>query len=247
MMAQAAHWPDPVHELDAQPILIVDDEPALAEELSEAMALHGYRCFVAKTEEHAIDIFFDNQDIETVVVDFYLQGGHGLMRNGLDLVDRLRTLSPMRQLDCVVISGDPDIVVDCTMSGVTKFLPKPIHPDSLLAMLRQPAQMPIDGPGATIPKLQRRIAQQSEAIANLSRKIAEDETRAHETGHDVDLLISAACLLREMTNDHDHREIRDLAQYIVDLTATQRGGPEKREPRAVLSPVKPLSPPHVPS
>lgn len=232
MLAQVANWPDPVHETDAKSILIVDDEPTLAEELSEAMALHGYRCFVAKSEDQAVQIFHENPDIETAVIDFYLHGGHGMNRNGLDLIERLRAVSPGRQLDCVVVSGDPDIVVDCTISGVTKFLPKPVHPDSLSVMLRQPEQMPIDGPGSTIPKLQRRIAQQSAAIADLSRKVAEEELRANPAGPDVDLLISAACLLREMTNAHDHQDIRDLAQYIVDLTASAKGADAPREMHA---------------
>jgi response regulator RpfG family c-di-GMP phosphodiesterase len=222
MPAHAIQRPEATHDFDAQPILIIDDEISLAEELSEAMALQGYSCLVAQSEERAMQLFLDNPDIEHVVVDFYLRGAPGAGRNGLDVIDRLRELAPARNFDCVVISGDPEIVFDCTMSGVTKFLPKPVHPDALSAMLRRPGQTPVNPTEVSTSKLQRRVAQQSEAIANLSRKIAESAERASDAAHEVTLLTSAACLLRDITSTAEQQEIRDLAQYIVDLSTSTR-------------------------
>lgn len=220
MHAHALERTDTIEDCLLQPVLIVDDEIMLAEELGEAMASHGYRCFIADTEQLALKLIVQNPEIETVVVDFYLRGAGVSFRNGLDVVERLRTIVPERNLDCVVISGDPDIVAECTMCGVTKFLPKPVHPECLSAMLRQRVHSPTDSDREIVSLLQRRLVQQSAAIGKLAQRVSSDRNDGQGLSRNIDRIVSAACIMREMAGQQDEPMLQNIAQYIVDVSAT---------------------------
>ena len=127
-------------------VLIVDDDPDAVDELSEALEGFGFRCFQAASPDEAIQVIDEEPRISAIVTDFYLRGLATSADNGLLLIERVRETFPDRSFDCVVVSGDPDILAECALSGAVKFLAKPILPESLTAMLLTPARPAQPGP-----------------------------------------------------------------------------------------------------
>ena len=115
---------DDVHQAT---VLIVDDEEAVRETLSEALSFHGYQILTAATVQEAEDIKqrLGVGAIQVVVADIHLTPGPQA-RAGYALAQRWRALHP--QLPFILMSGDssnqdlPDI-----RSGAVRFLVKPFR------------------------------------------------------------------------------------------------------------------------
>lgn len=199
-------------------VLIVDDDPIAGEELSEALEDFGFRCFVANSFREAIETTARETSINAVVTDFYLRGAENMAENGLQLIENLQDAFPDRGLDCVVVSGDPDILAECTMHGAHKFLPKPIAPESLNSMLkdRAPAEVDeeTDGPVSMV-LLHRLVESQSQAISTLTDALKANQKDAREMRSRIDRLLEAARIAGRRTARSEDHEVRTLIGYIV--------------------------------
>jgi DNA-binding NtrC family response regulator len=108
-------------------VLIVDDEEAVRETLSEALSFHGYRVLTAASVQEAEDIKerVGVGAIHVVVADIHLTPGPQA-RAGYALAQRWRAMHP--ELPFILMSGDssnqdlPDI-----RSGALRFLVKPFR------------------------------------------------------------------------------------------------------------------------
>ena len=108
-------------------VLIVDDEEAVRETLSEALSFHGYRVLTAASVQEAENIKerVGVDAIHVVVADIHLTAGPEA-RAGYALAQRWRAIHP--QLPFILMSGDssnqdlPDI-----RSGAVRFLVKPFR------------------------------------------------------------------------------------------------------------------------
>jgi DNA-binding NtrC family response regulator len=108
-------------------VLIVDDEEAVRETLSEALSFQGYRVLTAATVQEAEDIKerVGVGAIHVVVADIHLTPG-AQARAGYTLAQSWRTMHP--ELPFILMSGDssnqdlPDI-----RSGAVRFLVKPFR------------------------------------------------------------------------------------------------------------------------
>jgi DNA-binding NtrC family response regulator len=117
-------------------VLIVDDEEAVRETLSEALDFHGYRVLTAASVQEAEDIKerVGVGAIHVVVADIHLTPGPDV-RAGYALAQRWRALHP--QLPFILMSGDssnqdlPDI-----RSGAMRFLVKPFRIAAFLDAIR---------------------------------------------------------------------------------------------------------------
>jgi DNA-binding NtrC family response regulator len=108
-------------------VLIVDDEEAVRETLSEALGFHGYRVLTAASVQEAEDIKqrVGVGALQVVVADIHLTPGPQT-RAGYALAQRWRAMHP--ELPFILMSGDssnqdlPDI-----RSGAVRFLVKPFR------------------------------------------------------------------------------------------------------------------------
>lgn len=206
-------------------VLIVDDEAMAAEEMAEALGDAGFRCFIASSADEARTIFHGQPDITAVITDFYLKAPGFCAGNGLELVETLRAELPDRMLDCIVISGDPEVLADCVLFGGVKFLAKPVLPDSLATLLCRNIDEDADQSDYTISLdlLQRRIQDQSRVITALSRNIKADQAKSDAMSFRLDRLNSAALILRNRVEDEDNGDVISMVRYIAEQGMAIRG------------------------
>jgi DNA-binding response OmpR family regulator len=106
-------------EQDAQRVLIVDDNLALAENIAEFLSMEGYRTEVAGSGEEALPKAVGD-DLTVLLTDFRLPG-----LNGAQLIDEVRRMRD--DLRFIVMSGHTD---EQTMSRAQAsgalFLAKPL-------------------------------------------------------------------------------------------------------------------------
>lgn len=108
-------------------VLLVDDEPALLEELQEGMVYAGLSVMTATSVAVALDIL-DLEHVDLIVTDLKMPG-----RGGLDL---LRTLSarPGQRPAVIVLSGHgaDRNRAEATRLGASACFAKPVDPDDLV-------------------------------------------------------------------------------------------------------------------
>lgn len=202
-------------------VLIVDDDRDSAEELSECLETFGFNCFMAASPDEAMKVAGEQPEITAIVTDFYLRGVRAVAENGLHLLDRLRVAHPDRLFDCLVISGDPDILAECALDGAVKFLPKPVVAESLIAMLLSPpcAVKDTEEDHVSLALMHRLLESQSNAIATLTEALnANQVTRdrdARQALNRLDLLVDAAKIANKRVEGTAADEIRTLLAYIA--------------------------------
>lgn len=185
-----------------QTTLVVDDDAIAAEELGESLELEGHNCVLAHNYDDAVRIFGERCDIRAIASDFYLSGPRSGYKNGLDLVEYLRRTYPDRRFDCLILSGDADILTECQLFGNVKFLRKPacaVTIASTLSALRlEDTGLPHHGAAA-------QDAQSVVISPEITAKLTE--------------LLGAASLLRLLSDRADNAELRDLAQMVLEQSA----------------------------
>jgi DNA-binding response OmpR family regulator len=127
-------------------ILLVEDDPRLAEMLTEYLAQAGFRITAAANGRAALDQLATQHgagDINAVILDLMLPD-----MDGLDVCRRLRA-GPSGNADTPVLMltarGDAiDRIVGLEI-GADDYLPKPFEPRELLARLRAILRRRVDG------------------------------------------------------------------------------------------------------
>ncbi len=116
----------------AHKILLVDDEPFIAEEASEALTDEGYDCIAVDSVDAAMKTLKNNPDIAVIVTDMKMPG-----KSGADLIREVREgLAP--DMKFIVMSGHGGITVG--MNGVDikayPFLRKPLDIFELIGSVK---------------------------------------------------------------------------------------------------------------
>ena len=108
-------------------ILVIDDEPAVAEATSLLLELEGYDVRIASCEREALDQIRERAP-DLIVSDYHLRGGE----TGLDVVRALRaTLGS--ELPAVFLTGDTaHQAIDSAALAHVRLLTKPLRGDDLL-------------------------------------------------------------------------------------------------------------------
>jgi len=112
-------------------VLLVDDDPAILEELHDVIETEGWTPITASSVEDAMLFLETDQSIRIVVTDVHFGKGPD-SANGIQFVSRARATFTNRALSYVVLSGDPDQVFSSKDEGAFKFLPKPPVPQRLI-------------------------------------------------------------------------------------------------------------------
>ena len=112
-------------------MLIVDDEPFILEEASEALEFEGYDPLTASNVTDALKIVRDNPDIALILTDLKMPG-----QSGLDLVEILKH-EFNNKLRFIVMSGhgSSDVENSVIEQGFT-FIRKPLDVDELTEIIK---------------------------------------------------------------------------------------------------------------
>lgn len=119
-------------------VLVVDDEPEIAEETAEMLVSAGHQCVVVSDYCKALDAVCADQDISILITDVKMPG-----MNGLEMVRTMNAAKASeRDLEVIMISGQSgsNEVIEALRVGAMDFLAKPVSPDHLLQVVRSAAE-----------------------------------------------------------------------------------------------------------
>lgn len=114
-------WTVPGH------LLLVDDEDYVRRFVAGEFQRAGAACLTAENGEVALRLFERNDEIRTVLLDWYLPGD-----DARELVAQFRTLRP--DVDIVGLSGE-DRREDFARIGIDRYLAKPVRIEALIEEL----------------------------------------------------------------------------------------------------------------
>ena len=128
-------------------ILLVEDETAILEMITEMIESQGYTVFAASRPEHAIRIAEKREsEIDLLITDVILPE-----MNGQDLAQKIRSFCP--ELKCLFMSGYTADVIGQhgVLDEEVAFIQKPFHTKSLLSKIREILDEDDDWKGETNP------------------------------------------------------------------------------------------------
>ncbi len=110
-------------------LLLIDDDLALGQLLTEYAAQEGFRVSVAATGELGLRMI-DREQVGLVILDVMLPRMHGF-----EVLEQIRRLSDVPVV-MLTTRGSTSDRVHGLRSGADDYLPKPFDPDELLARVR---------------------------------------------------------------------------------------------------------------
>jgi CheY-like chemotaxis protein len=119
-------------------VLIVDDEPEIAEFASTILAEEGYKVIIARDGFEALKIFQQiHREIGLIILDFFLP-----VMDGDAVFEELKAINP--GVDVVLSSGfaEQNKIGAMLAQGLRGFIPKPYTREKLLQQVRSTLDAP---------------------------------------------------------------------------------------------------------
>ncbi|MFQ5602111.1 MAG: sigma-54-dependent transcriptional regulator [bacterium] len=110
-------------------ILIVDDEPAITEGLSELLNLEGYTTAAVDDGLKALQLL-ESQNFHLVLVDLMIPG-----LNGIQLLEKIKKKGLMTEVIIITGKGTISTAVDAMKAGAYDYLTKPVKPHRLKSII----------------------------------------------------------------------------------------------------------------
>jgi two-component system, NtrC family, response regulator AtoC len=112
-------------------VLVVDDEPLVRWSVSETLAGHGCEVVEAGNGKSALDAVSDrSRRIDVVFLDLRLPDC-----DDLQLLARMRRVSPMTPIILMTAHGTPEIAADAVRLGAIAVVDKPFEIDDLAPLV----------------------------------------------------------------------------------------------------------------
>jgi DNA-binding NtrC family response regulator len=110
-------------------LLVVDDEPLIAENLTLVLEREGYEVETAAKIEEAMERLED-REFSMAIIDLVLPDG-----DGLELLGRIKAKDP--SLEVIMMTGHASIgkAIEATKQGAFYFVPKPFDTDEMLMLV----------------------------------------------------------------------------------------------------------------
>jgi len=179
-------------------VLVVDDDETVRDVIGTLLGEEGYLCTSATGAEEALALCRE-QEFHLVLSDMKMPG-----RDGLWLLERLRTECPSTAVIMLTAVGDTELAVDCLRRGAADYLLKPPRlTDLVRAMERALARRRLE-----LARTRYRTSLESrvrEKTAELQRALREVEQSYHSTLH---ALVQALDAREHETSDHSQRVVR---------------------------------------
>ena len=104
-------------------VLIVDDEPLIRWSLAETLTDRGYGVLEAGDGRGAVEALSDAPDpVDVIMLDYRLPDS-----NGLQLLARIRSLSPASRVVLMTAFGTPEVFAEAMSLGAACVVNKPIE------------------------------------------------------------------------------------------------------------------------
>jgi DNA-binding response OmpR family regulator len=213
-------------------ILVVEDDPRLADMLSEYLGQAGFRVIVAPLGRAALECL-STAEYDAVVLDLMLPD-----MDGLDVCRQLRTASDTPVLMLTGRGDAIDRIVGLEI-GADDYLPKPFEPRELLARLRAILRRRVSG--STLSERSLHFGRLE--IDTAARAVRLDGASCDLTGYQFDLLVALAnragrVLSRDVLMDlvkGEHLEAfdRSIDVHMSRIRAAIEDDPKK--PRRVIT------------
>ena len=120
-------------------VLVVDDDKSICQWLNAVLSAEGYECLAARSIEDAEPLLREGP-IDLALLDIYIG-----QANGLELLEKLKTLQPECRCVAMTAHATVETVARSVAGGALEYLSKPLLIDDLLALLRRltgPRQTP---------------------------------------------------------------------------------------------------------
>ena len=213
-------------------ILVVEDDPRLADMLSEYLGQAGFRVIVAPAGRAALERL-STAEYDAIVLDLMLPD-----MDGLDVCRQLRTTSDTPVLMLTGRGDAVDRIVGLEI-GADDYLPKPFEPRELLARLRAILRRRVSG--STLSERSLHFGRLE--IDTAARAVRLDGAPCDLTGYQFDLLVALASragrvLSRDVLMDlvkGEHLEAfdRSIDVHMSRIRAAIEDDPKK--PRRVIT------------
>ncbi len=117
--------------LDANKILVVDDEKSLRDGVYRILSRMDFEVFLAETGEQGLDII-DREPVAIVLLDLKMPG-----MDGMDVLKKIAAME--KNILVLVITGYATIetAIEAMKIGAYDFIPKPYEPDQLRIVVRR--------------------------------------------------------------------------------------------------------------
>ena len=154
----------------ARPILLVEDDAALREALTETLSLAGYKVLEACDGSSALKIL-ESERVSAVVTDYQMKP-----MDGYQLLCRLRELQPGLPVLLITAHGSIQHAVDSMLRGATDYLVKPFSAQVLTNKLA--AIIPDETSAASIVAADPATLE----LLDMARRVATDDATVLLTG-----------------------------------------------------------------
>lgn len=118
------------HETLPVSVLLIEDDPAVADSMQLFLGLEGFSLVTAENGKEALARTAAAPDI--IISDYHLGSGE----TGPDVIDMIRKRF-QRQIPAVVLTGDATVVELPSQRSRLRLLHKPVDPDILVTVLRE--------------------------------------------------------------------------------------------------------------
>jgi DNA-binding response OmpR family regulator len=112
-------------------ILVVDDEPMISQSLSDVLGMKGYAVRTAPSGGRALQIMETSQ-FDLIITDMKMAG-----MGGLDLVAKVREMSPNTSVVILSGYGDRETVIEAMRAGVADYITKPYSVNEVLLVVER--------------------------------------------------------------------------------------------------------------
>jgi len=110
-------------------ILVVDDEPLIRESLYEIFRIDGYMAHMAPSAEEALKMM-DKECFDVIITDMKLP-----KMSGLDLLDRVKEISPDTEVILVTGFGTIETAVEAMKKDAFDYITKPINDNEIKLLI----------------------------------------------------------------------------------------------------------------
>lgn len=110
-------------------VLIIEDEPILAKNISRYLIRYGYDARIAITAEAGL-AELEAFATDIILLDFNLPG-----MNGLQALAKIRTIDPRIQVIMMTAFGSVDLAKKAMEAGACRFVTKPISVGNIRLMM----------------------------------------------------------------------------------------------------------------
>ena len=116
---------------DKLQVLVIEDEPCVADALSIVLSDNGYNVTVARTGFDGLDKS-GRQNFDVTITDLRLPD-----MSGFDVITNILEQQPNRIIIVITAHFTPDVVVQSIKRGAVEVLAKPFVPSAILTLLRR--------------------------------------------------------------------------------------------------------------